>query len=217
MVDCVGKQGDTRSGVRGRFPSTWVVYARTGWVSTGIFFLTEKRWIRQNGRDGGPPPSDFPDAASVCPPRSLRPPRLRASAVPFTTEARRHGRGIYRGLPAGPNDAGKTTFLIHAHLREAGLRFINPGDIARELDVSPCEAAGIADALRRELVRQRERFVYETGCSEDAGDRPGLPPRRRESPHAQRNTESPPRNITQVVGSGTTTVCVTATASNQSA
>ena len=71
---------------------------------------------------------------------------------------------------AGSNGAGKTTFF-HAHLREAGLRFVNADDIARELDVSACEAAEIADALRHELVRQRESFVFETVFSDPAGEK----------------------------------------------
>jgi predicted ABC-type ATPase len=41
---------------------------------------------------------------------------------------------------AGPNGAGKTTFF-HSHLREAGLRFINADDIARELKITSYEAA----------------------------------------------------------------------------
>jgi predicted ABC-type ATPase len=69
---------------------------------------------------------------------------------------------------AGPNGAGKTTFF-HSHLREAGLRFVNADDIARELDVSAYEAAALADALRGELVRQRESFVFETVFSDPAG------------------------------------------------
>ncbi len=71
---------------------------------------------------------------------------------------------------AGSNGAGKTTFF-HAHLREAGLRFVNADDIARELDVSAYEAAEIADALRHELVRQRESFVFETVFSHPAGEK----------------------------------------------
>ena len=66
---------------------------------------------------------------------------------------------------AGPNGAGKTTFF-HSHLREAGLRFINADDIAGELGISAYEAAQIADALRHELVRQRESFVFETVFSD---------------------------------------------------
>ncbi len=70
---------------------------------------------------------------------------------------------------AGPNGAGKTTFY-HAHLRPAGLRFVNADLLARELCLDPCEAAGVADALRRELVRQRESFVFETVFSDPSGD-----------------------------------------------
>ena len=71
---------------------------------------------------------------------------------------------------AGSNGAGKTTFF-HSHLREAGLRFINADDIARELDISAYEAAEIADTLRHELVRQRESFVFETVFSDPAGEK----------------------------------------------
>jgi predicted ABC-type ATPase len=71
---------------------------------------------------------------------------------------------------AGPNGAGKTTFF-HSHLREAGLRFVNADDIARELGISAYEAAQIADALRRELVRQRESFVFETVFSDPVGEK----------------------------------------------
>ena len=71
---------------------------------------------------------------------------------------------------AGPNGAGKTTFF-HSHLHEAGLRFVNADEIARELEVAPYEAAAIADALRRELVRQRESFVFETVFSDPVGDK----------------------------------------------
>ena len=81
---------------------------------------------------------------------------------------------------AGSNGAGKTTFF-RAHLREAGLRFVNADDIARELEVSAYEAAAIADALRRELVRQRESFVFETvfsdpACEKLASSRTRSPP-----------------------------------------
>jgi predicted ABC-type ATPase len=71
---------------------------------------------------------------------------------------------------AGPNGAGKTTFF-HSHLRDAGLRFVNADDIAHELDVSAYEAATLAEALRRELVRQRESFVFETVFSDPVGAR----------------------------------------------
>jgi predicted ABC-type ATPase len=71
---------------------------------------------------------------------------------------------------AGSNGAGKTTFFL-SHLREAGLRFINADDIARELDISAYEAAEIAHTLRHELVRQRESFVFETVFSDPAGEK----------------------------------------------
>jgi predicted ABC-type ATPase len=71
---------------------------------------------------------------------------------------------------AGPNGAGKTTFFS-AFLREAGLRFVNADEIARELGLNPYEAAKIANSLRRELTKQRESFVFETVFSDPVGDK----------------------------------------------
>lgn len=71
---------------------------------------------------------------------------------------------------AGPNGAGKTTFY-HAHLRPAGLRFVNADTIANELDLDAYVAARVADGIRRELVRLRESFVFETVFSDPAGDK----------------------------------------------
>ncbi|MBI2479485.1 MAG: zeta toxin family protein [Planctomycetia bacterium] len=71
---------------------------------------------------------------------------------------------------AGPNGAGKTTFF-HAHLQPAGLRFVNADVLARELDLDSYVAAKTADALRRELVNQRESFVFETVFSDPVGDK----------------------------------------------
>lgn len=71
---------------------------------------------------------------------------------------------------AGPNGAGKSTFY-HAHLEEAGLRFVNADVLSRELRIGPYEAAKVADSLRRELVKQRESFVFETVFSDPAGDK----------------------------------------------
>lgn len=62
---------------------------------------------------------------------------------------------------AGPNGAGKTTFY-YSHLQEAGLRFIEPDRLAAELELDPYEAARLADALREQLFRQGESFVFET-------------------------------------------------------
>lgn len=71
---------------------------------------------------------------------------------------------------AGPNGAGKTTFY-HAHLRLTGLRFVNADTLAAPLDLDPYAAARLADALRRELVRQRESFIFETVFSDPEGDK----------------------------------------------
>ncbi len=71
---------------------------------------------------------------------------------------------------AGPNGAGKTTFY-HAHLQAVGLRFVNADNLARELGLGAYEAAGVADAVRRELLKLRESFVFETVFSDPAGDK----------------------------------------------
>lgn len=71
---------------------------------------------------------------------------------------------------AGPNGAGKSTFF-HAHLQAAGLRFVNADVLARELKAGPYEAATMADSLRRELIEQRESFVFETVFSDPVGDK----------------------------------------------
>jgi predicted ABC-type ATPase len=71
---------------------------------------------------------------------------------------------------AGANGAGKSTFY-HAHLRAAGLRFVNTDVLARELKIGPYVAAEMADSLRRELIQQRESFVFETVFSDPVGDK----------------------------------------------
>jgi predicted ABC-type ATPase len=71
---------------------------------------------------------------------------------------------------AGPNGAGKTTFY-QAHLHWVGLRFVNADTLARELNFEPYDAAKAADVLRRELVKQRESFVFETVFSDPVGDK----------------------------------------------
>ncbi len=70
----------------------------------------------------------------------------------------------------GPNGAGKTTFY-HAHLKSCGLRFINPDLLADELDLEPYAAARVAAALRQELVKQKESFIFETVFSDPVGDK----------------------------------------------
>jgi predicted ABC-type ATPase len=71
---------------------------------------------------------------------------------------------------AGPNGAGKTTFY-HAHLKQAGLRLVNADVIARELNTSPYDSAAIAEAVRLQLIQQRESFVFETVFSDPVGDK----------------------------------------------
>lgn len=71
---------------------------------------------------------------------------------------------------AGPNGAGKTTFY-YSHLQPAGLRLVNADVLARELQADPYVAAGAAAAVRKELVRQRESFVFETVFSDPVGEK----------------------------------------------
>jgi len=71
---------------------------------------------------------------------------------------------------AGPNGAGETT-SYHAHLRRAGLPFINADVLARELDLEPYAAARMADVLRREFVVRGSSFVFETVFSDPVGDK----------------------------------------------
>lgn len=71
---------------------------------------------------------------------------------------------------AGPNGAGKTTFY-HTHLEASGLRFVNADVIARELKMDAYSAAAVAGAIRDDLIRQRESFVFETVFSDPVGDK----------------------------------------------
>ena len=43
--------------------------------------------------------------------------------------------------------------------------------LAKELHIEPYAAARVADALRRELVKQRESFVFETVFSDPVGEK----------------------------------------------
>lgn len=74
---------------------------------------------------------------------------------------------------AGPNGAGKSTFF-HAHLAQAGLRFVNADVLARELGLEARQAADTADAVRAELIRQRESFITETVFSDPVGAKLGV-------------------------------------------
>ncbi|MEK7744838.1 MAG: zeta toxin family protein [Elusimicrobiota bacterium] len=71
---------------------------------------------------------------------------------------------------AGPNGAGKTTFH-DIHLKYAGLRYIEADALAEQLGIDAYEAAKMADALRRELMAQRESFAFETVFSDPVGDK----------------------------------------------
>ena len=71
---------------------------------------------------------------------------------------------------AGPNGAGKTTFYF-SHLKAVGLRFVNADILADELHLEPYAAAKLADALRHELVKRKESFVFETVLSDSLGDK----------------------------------------------
>ena len=71
---------------------------------------------------------------------------------------------------AGPNGAGKTTFY-YAHLQPAGLRFVNADVLAQELHLEPYAAARVAASVRRELVKQRESFVFETVFPDPVGEK----------------------------------------------
>ncbi len=74
---------------------------------------------------------------------------------------------------AGPNGAGRTTFF-HAHLAAAALRFVNADRLSTELGLDPYHGARIANAIRRELVRQRESFAFETVFSDPVQDKVGF-------------------------------------------
>jgi len=71
---------------------------------------------------------------------------------------------------AGPNGAGKST-SYEAHLKPAGLRFLNADVLAGELGIAAYQAAEVAAKLRQELVSQRESFVFETVFSDPVGNK----------------------------------------------
>lgn len=74
---------------------------------------------------------------------------------------------------AGPNGAGKSTYF-HAHLAAAGLRFVNADLLARELGLDARQGAAAADAVRAELIRNRESFITETVFSDPVGAKLGM-------------------------------------------
>lgn len=71
---------------------------------------------------------------------------------------------------AGPNGAGKSTYF-DGILARTGLYFVNADVLALTLGMNPYAAAGLADTLRRQLVEQRESFIFETVFSDPVGDK----------------------------------------------
>ena len=74
---------------------------------------------------------------------------------------------------AGPNGAGKSTFY-KAFLADTGLPFVNTDDVARESGLETATATGIAGEIRKEFVRQRESFIFETVLSDPVGEKVGF-------------------------------------------
>jgi len=79
------------------------------------------------------------------------------------------GRPLVVAL-AGPNGAGKTSFY-QTYLRPSGLHFVNADVLSLELQVDAYQAAKLADRLRRQLIGQRESFIFETVFSDPIGDK----------------------------------------------
>lgn len=71
---------------------------------------------------------------------------------------------------AGPNGAGKSTFF-DANLASTGLYFVNADVLALSLEMNPYAAASLADSFRRQLVQQRESFIFETVFSDPVRDK----------------------------------------------
>ncbi len=71
---------------------------------------------------------------------------------------------------AGPNGAGKTSFF-RAFWSLSALRFINADVLAERLKLDAYAAAKVADEVRRNLVTQRESFVFETVFSDPVGEK----------------------------------------------
>src|SRR5207237_5510812 len=61
--------------------------------------------------------------------------------------------------------------FFEAHLKSCGLRFLNADALAGELEMDAYDAARLAAALRVELVKQRESFIFETVFSDPVGDK----------------------------------------------
>lgn len=71
---------------------------------------------------------------------------------------------------AGPNGAVKSTFF-RTFLTSVAIRFVNADVLASEIAIEPYAAARLAESLRRELVKRRESFAFETVFSDPVGDK----------------------------------------------
>lgn len=71
---------------------------------------------------------------------------------------------------AGSNGAGKSTFY-ESYLADGGLRFVNADEFSASLGLSAYGAAELAASIRRELVSQRESFIFETVLSDPVGEK----------------------------------------------
>lgn len=71
---------------------------------------------------------------------------------------------------AGPNGAGKSTFY-GTHLSRTGFYFVNADVLASYSGLDPYAAAELASLHRRQLVEQRESFIFETVFSDPKGDK----------------------------------------------
>lgn len=70
---------------------------------------------------------------------------------------------------AGPNGAGKSTFF-GAFFRDTGVRFVNADELSRQLNIDAYRAAGVANAIRNELVARIQSFAFEAVFSDPVGD-----------------------------------------------
>lgn len=71
---------------------------------------------------------------------------------------------------AGSNGAGKSVFY-ETQLADLGWHFVNADLLARELGIDAYTAAKVADQHRRDLVKRRVSFVFETVFSDPVGEK----------------------------------------------
>lgn len=70
---------------------------------------------------------------------------------------------------AGPNGAGKSSYYAE-HVSQTSLQFVNADVIAQSMEMDAYAAVKWANSFRRQLVEQRESFVFETVFSDPVGD-----------------------------------------------